>query len=610
MSRGACPRVNCCGLLWSVVALLFGAHVCHVHAYSCHEVRTAFQLRSVGPVNRVPEAPGVDVDLLLCKHPGLSCCTRKMEESYLIAVKRETLHNIQSYSYELEHLFSGHADAFQDMFQYLLSFSQGHLSSLLEGTYPTLSRHALPHVNQLFSSLSRHLRGANVSVEAAVHQFFNNLFPLVYTQLINPGLDRELVWREMGDCLRMIRQDVNPFGPHPAVMAQELAGALGAGKHLGLALAEGLEVLNATEHIILSKECVKALVRMVYCSHCRGLTLIKPCDGFCLNVMRGCLASVSELDQPWRRYTTLLEQLTHAMANQHSMELALLGVRTHVSEALLYAQLHGPVITPTVDKVCGLSVREHSGIKPTHSEVTTSSMNLSTAAPSASQPLSEQSLAKLAHLRSSLPLKPSKNNKHDLRTLSREFLTYMRRYRPFFVVLPELLCERENGIGDSTCWSGDDVVESYTRRVVGNGLPAQRQNPEVKVRTPDPGLSAVKERLDRFCQETHERFPNLGQIEAWDELASGEVEEGSTDCDDEDGCQASGEGPDRTSHPDILSEGKSLGSQPGGDRLYVKPIKPTSVMVIGGSATSLRPRPWIFALLYVALCTLLTLCQL
>lgn len=54
-----------------------------------------------------------DVDLLVCKHQGPSCCTRKMEESYQFAVKRETIHNIHSYSYELEHLLSGHLDAFQ-----------------------------------------------------------------------------------------------------------------------------------------------------------------------------------------------------------------------------------------------------------------------------------------------------------------------------------------------------------------------------------------------------------------------------------------------------------------------------------------------------------------
>lgn len=243
------------------------------------------------------------------------------------------------------------------MFQYLLSFSQGHLSSLLEGTYSSLSHHALPHVNQLFSSLSLYLRGANVSVEATVHQFFDNIFPLVYTRLINPGIDGSVTTgSNTGDCLRMTRQDVNPFGTHPAIMAQELAGALGVGRQLGLALEEGLEVVNATEHPSLSKDCVKSLVKMVFCSHCRGLTLIKPCRDYCLNVMRGCLASVSELDQSWRRYTSLMEQLTLAVAGHHSLELSLLGVRVHVEEALFYAQLHGPLITAMVSMRCSKKI--------------------------------------------------------------------------------------------------------------------------------------------------------------------------------------------------------------------------------------------------------------
>ncbi|XP_008282639.1 glypican-5-like isoform X2 [Stegastes partitus] len=586
MSRGACPRVNSCGSFW-ILSLVVVFAAIGADAYSCHEVRTAFQLRQVGPLHRVPETPGTDVDLLVCKHQGPSCCTRKMEESYQFAVKRETLHNIHSYSYELEHLISGHSDAFQDMFQYLLSFSQGHLSSLLEGSYSSLSRHALPHVNQLFSSLSLYLRGANVSVEAAVHQFFNNIFPLAYTRLINPGIEGSMmVGGDMGDCLRMIRQDVNPFGPHPAVMAQELAGALGAGRQLGLALEEGLEVMNATEHASLSKECVKGLVKMVYCSHCRGLTLIKPCVGYCLNVMRGCLASVSELDQPWRRYTSLLEQLTHAMAGHHSLELALLGVRGHVDEALLYAQLHGPLITATVDKVCGLTTGEPTGMQPTSPEVTTSSVTSSSPLPSAapSRPLPEQWPAQLAHLR-------------------REFLMHLQRYKSFFAALPEMLCEGENVVDDSTCWSGDGVVESYTGRVVGNGLHAQRQNPEVKVRSVDPAVVEVKERLENFNQETQEKFPKLGQMEAWDELGSGETEEGSTtDCDDEDGCQSSGDGQEKNLHTEVSSEGKPIGRQPGGRSPQENPSKPPSVRVIGGSPSASWARPWSLALLLSGLC--------
>ncbi|KAG7524261.1 glypican-5-like isoform X1 [Solea senegalensis] len=609
MSRGICPRVNSCGCFWIFSAVVFAVRVIDVESHSCHEVRTAFQLRQVGPLHRVPETPDTDVDLLICKHQGPSCCTRKMEENYQLAVKRETLHNIHSYSYELEHVISGHLDAFQDMFQYLLSFSQGHLSSLLEGAYPSLSRHALPHVNQLFSSLSLYLRGANVSVEATVHHFFNNLFPLVYTKLINPGIEGGMmVGSETGDCLRMIRQDVNPFGTHPTVMAQELAGALGAGRQLGLALEEGLEVMNATEHISLTKECVKGLVKMVYCSHCRGLTLIKPCVGYCLNVMRGCLASVSELDQSWRRYTSLLEQLTHAMAGHHSLELALLEVRGRVNKALLYAQLHGSIITATVDKVCGLSTEEPTTMQSTSPEVTTSTVTSSSPFPSAapSQPLPEQWLGQLAHLRNSFPLKPSKNNKHSLKTLSRDFLMYLQRYKSFFAALPEMLCEGENMVDDFTCWGGEDVLESYTSRVVGNGLHAQRQNPEVKVRGADPTMAEVKEGLDHFNQETQEKFPKLGQVEVWDELGSGKSEGSSIGCDDEDGCQASGDDQD-TSYIDASSEGRPIARQPGGDGPHVNPSKPPSVKVIGGSPPASWARPWSLALLLAALCMQWTL---
>eukprot|EP00063_Salmo_salar_P020223 XP_013995058.1 PREDICTED: glypican-5-like isoform X2 [Salmo salar] len=549
MFRAICTRVNFC---WIWLAVLFLLKVEDVGAYSCHEVKTAFQVRQIGPLKWVPETPGTDVDLLVCKHQGPSCCTRKMEESYQAAVRRETLQSVRSYSFELKYLISGHATAFQDTFQYLLSFSQGHLSSLLEDTYSPLSREALPHVNALFSSLSLYIHGHNLSLEAAVARFHDNLFPLVYGRLVNPGVGVQGgLSGERGECLRATRQDVNPFGPHPETLAQELGRTLGAGRALSLALAEGTEVMNATEHVSFTKECLRGLTKMQYCSHCRGLTLIKPCVGYCLNVMRGCLASVAELDGPWRRYVAVLEELINAVAGQHSLELALLGVRGHVNEAILHAQLHGPTLTATVDKVCGRSAKEpRTSVRPDPaSEVTTFTVTSSTVPPSdpPSTPPPEQLMGQLAHLR-------------------REFLSYIQRYKSFFAVLPEMLCEGEMVMDDFTCWSGDDVVESYTGRVVGNGLQAQKQNPEVKVRSPNPELAVVKERLERFNQEIQDMLPGLGQSESWGELGSGDTEDGSGDCDDEDGCQGSGTGTVRNSpdgRPEVSSD-KAVGSNPGG----------------------------------------------
>ena len=51
-----------------------------------------------------------------------------------------------------------------------------------------------------------------------------------------------------------------------------------------------------------SNECQKALMRMSYCPHCKGLPYVKPCYHLCLNVMKGCLASQAELDAEWNNY--------------------------------------------------------------------------------------------------------------------------------------------------------------------------------------------------------------------------------------------------------------------------------------------------------------------
>ncbi|XP_016419766.1 glypican-5 isoform X2 [Sinocyclocheilus rhinocerous] len=540
------PRVN---VNWIITVLAVElATLSAAHAHSCHEVKTAFQVRQIGQLKWVPETPAIDVDLSICKHAGPSCCTRRMEESYRAAVLRDTTQNIRSYSFELKYLISEHAAAFQDTFQSLITFSHNHLTSLFETTYSSLMSSISPHIVCLFTDLSRFLQGTgNVSVEAAVHCFFDSLFPLVHTRIVNPGLAGSIGEdssdaNQLGDCLRMTRQDVNPFGPHPKAMADTLASALRAGRVLSLALGVGLEVMNITDTAELSKECSRALVRMHYCSHCRGLTLIRACSGYCLNVMRGCLASLSELHNPWRQYVNVLQDLTHIVTGAHNLELALLGIRGQVEEAVLYAQLHGPRLTATVDKVCGHSSNASSTTVRTFppTSVTPPPANSSQDVPGVDK------IGMLAHLHSSLPLKTSKSDRgRTLKKVAREFTGYISRYKSFFSILPETLCEGEMGVDELTCWSGDDVVKSYTARVVGNGVRAQSQNPEVRVRGADPVLMDVKNKLELFNTEIQEIMPGVGHRESWDETGSGES---SGECDDEDGCEGSGESVASPSH--------------------------------------------------------------
>ncbi|XP_043926040.1 glypican-5 isoform X2 [Protopterus annectens] len=525
--------------LWMLLFLLHAFAINGYKSPSCHEVKTAFQLRQIGPLKWVPDVPTTESDMKICLQKGLTCCTKKMEDSYQGAVQREILQTIQSFSFELKYVIVGHNTALQEAFEALIRIAANHTDSLFETVYRNMAQDVTETVKELFTDISLYILGSDVTVEGAITRFLDSLFPVVYSRVINPGIAR--LSEEYIECLRMTRQDVNPFGQYSKQLVTELSKSLQASRLLSMALNLGVEVINTTEHVTFTKECSKALVRMQYCSHCHGLTLIRPCVGYCLNVMRGCLASVAELDAHWREYILMLEELTNNMAGSHDLELALLGIRSTVNEAILNAQLNGPQLTSTVDKVCG---------QPEIKEVSPSPENMI----AAEDPV---------HV-----TKPPMTGKAaSLTQKKRELMNYMRGYKTFFASLAERLCDGDLVVRDSsTCWNGEDVVESYTRRVVGNGLKAQADNPEMRVRGWDPTITQINEKLQQSNQMLEGK--KKAKPEKWTntEVGSGDGlldMETSGDCDDEDGCQGSGShGIDKnrpiyeTTGNEIYTEGK------------------------------------------------------
>ncbi|XP_060623921.2 glypican-5-like isoform X3 [Anolis sagrei] len=557
MAGDRSPGVFCCWRrfgLWLLVAAAGLSGVSGLKNPSCHEVRTAFQIRQIGPLKLVPDVPTTaDSNLQICQQRAPTCCTKKMEESYQAAVRRERMENIQTLNFELKYMIVGHITAFQAAFESLLRFAENHTTSLFDTVYRSMSKEAVEPVKELFTDISLYLLGAQTRVERAFFRFFDSLFPLVYSRLINPGIMD--LSEEYTECLRLTRQDVNPFGRYSKEVVTELAKSLRANRVFSQALGMGTEVLNATEHVTLTKECTRALVKMQYCPHCQGLTLIRPCEGYCLNVMRGCFASVSELDIPWREYIYTLEHLSNEMAGAHDLELALLGIRYSINEAILHAQLNGPQLSATVDKVCGQP--EEKSVKPLPDNIV-----------QAKEIIESPSLT-MTH-------SASLSNKR------REFITYMKRSRTLYASLTERLCDGDLVMKDSsTCWNGEDVVESYTNRVVTNGLKAQIDNPELKVKGLDPHISSLIDKLQHFNQlateRTHLKSERWSTREGGSGKGMNEGVESSGDCDDEDGCQGSG---DKTYTKDIL------GANPGdrnGSTTTVKKMDDTATVIIKSS---------------------------
>ncbi|XP_077440446.1 glypican-5-like isoform X3 [Vanacampus margaritifer] len=540
MFRAVLQNVDLFWVIFFYLAFTLGCRSAHTD--SCHEVKTVYVMRQIGQVEMVPDSPQTDDSLRVCVHSGPGCCTSKMEDSYMAAVRSETQQKMRSYSFELKYLITGHSKAYEDTFNSLVSFTSNLTSTLFDSAYSNLASDCRPHVLQLFNVINRHLSGdPNSSLEHAVGSFFNDLFPLVYRRLLNPGIGHTSPQSFSSssspsheDCLRMTRQDVG----------------------------------------------------------------------------------ISELAAPWKSLVILLQRLAATLAtssNHNSMELALLAVRNHVNDAILHAQLHGPRITAIVQKVCGSQADGPVMISghPNTSHVTTPTARM-TQRPSKRVSMTSLSMGYGAYAslqlpsQRSFPLKASRGDKsRSLKKLSRDFEGSIQRYELFFSELPEMLCENEMEVEQHTCWSGQDVVESYAGRVVGSTLKAQRDNPEMTVRNTDPVLKAAKQKLEQLTQEVlvelgwaHEATRKGDEEDG----GSAETDRGSGDnCDDEDGCEASG------INTDDLSSGHSPVTK---DRTPLLPphhripprLNSPSLVPVTGSASMLTLK-----LLYLSLATLLLL---
>ncbi|KAK4832346.1 hypothetical protein QYF61_021875 [Mycteria americana] len=228
-------------------------------------------------------------------------------------------------------------------FETLIRLAENYTSTLFCNAYRNMAAEATARVQEFFTDVGLFIFGTDVSTEEFVNRFFDTLFPVVYNHVINPGLTD--ISLEYAECLRMARRDIRPFGNVPKKAIGQMGRSLLPSRTFLQALNLGIEVINTTDHLHFSKDCSRALLRMQYCPHCQGLTLSKPCMGYCLNVIRGCLANMAEVDLHWRGYIQSLEELSSAMSGTYDIEHVLLNFHSLVNDALVQARINGPELS-------------------------------------------------------------------------------------------------------------------------------------------------------------------------------------------------------------------------------------------------------------------------
>ncbi|GAB5566420.1 glypican-5 isoform X2 [Prionailurus iriomotensis] len=546
-------RAGCCCLL--LLALVGSTRSEGVQ--SCEEVRKLFQWRLVGAVKGLPDSPRAGPDLQVCISKKPTCCTRKMEERYQTAARQDMQEVLQSSSSTLKFLISRNAAAFQETLENLIRQAENYTSIFFCNSYRNMALEATASVQEFFTDVGLYLFGADVHPEEFVNRFFDGLFPLVYNHLISPGVTDSSL--EYSECIRMARRDVSPFGNIPQRVMGQMGRSLLPSRTFLQALNLGIEVINTTDHLHFSRECSRAVLRMQYCPHCQGLTLSKPCMGYCLNVMRGCLAHMAELNPHWHAYIRSLGELSDAMHGTYDIEHVLLNFHLLVNDAVMQAHLDAQKLSEQISKICGRPIRTPTQSPRCSFEGSKEKHGMKISPRNGEETLANRrkNLLNLKHIlipefrntntcskSYTVTEDASKNSLYQTYIVHRvEFINSLRLYRTFYGGLADELCVNELAAADGLpCWDGEHIVKSYTQRVVGNGIKAQSGNPEVKVRGTDPVINQIIDKLKHVIQLLQGRSPKPNKWELQMGSGGGMAEQVSGECDDEDGCGGSGSG--------------------------------------------------------------------
>ncbi|KFM75525.1 Glypican-5, partial [Stegodyphus mimosarum] len=533
----------------SLGSVIFACVLCGAAALengtSCADVRQVFVMKGIGQAQLVPDMRTKGEELELCPS-AQTCCSKSMEDQYQEAVKKDFKNMLQGAGSYLKTLITTSATKFRDTFLEMVQVSENSTNALFTDGYPSWELQARVPLGQLFADLLAYMNGQDVDLEERVASFFDSLFPLAYYHSVNSNQkDFSDTYKE---CLRDGQVEIRPFGDLPEKIASQISSSFEAARTFLEALQLGVEVINTTEHMDFGPECRKAFVRLIYCPHCQGLVYAKPCAGMCFNVVRGCLASVSELDASWSEYVSALERLTSGMVGIYNIEQVLSELDKNIFDTVTYVTANSAEVTKRVKQKCGPPRRVSREVPP------------ATAAPTQSEPSS---------------LRPMSDT--SLYMMLQNFVHKVAESKDFYSNLADRLCSDGNFVpkGDLHCWNGEGLAE-YTKTIAGIGVSTQKYNPEMKApRVRDVTVNTLVDKLQHVKQILSSRVTSVPQSD------SSVLGEGSGSgawwptSDDEDYAGASGSGDfqkeDKTDLHFVRSDGDTTPNA-AGDRSRIPVI--------------------------------------
>lgn len=479
-----------------------------------------------------------------------SCCTPEMEMMF----RTQASHDIETFlksSGALSKSSLSSSILFYDgYFTSILQESKGNTINNLKPLFKFSNEEWQKVVKGLYIDLMDSVTN-NVDITKSIQIFFSEIFPYVYMTAIGNDRTHESEMK-YSNCLKQVflEAEFKPYENKPSKLAKHLDASLHGIRTYLQALRLAVDVIDTVEKLPFNKQCGNALTRLTYCAECAGHMSVKPCSGFCFNVLRGCLIEVLGLDNFYAEFINSLHRIAIKIHEHLSFESVLRLLPSELNDALQHAIRTANFYSEQVHDRCGEPRMKLSDAA--HSQKTEQQ------AGSSSSVLSES------------------NTIDSLNRQLTKIVNSMVNLRGLFAHLGDNICKNNLAADvNDLCWNGTAVAK-YTRYIAHNNVNEQmNQNPEVQnsrdhVQSQSSEVVSLKQKLSSMIKElNHFDKSHL------------EMQNDAPPTDDEDASSASGND----------YEGSTSAVDPDGEMSAVTSESPTTTNdIVFSSSSTHSPR--------------------
>ncbi|XP_028283330.1 glypican-1b [Parambassis ranga] len=440
-------------------------------ARSCSDIRQFYGVKGFS-LEGVPQSEISGEHLRICPQ-GYTCCTSDMEDNLAMLGRRDLEGQLKELGRSMQVSLTGHYKAFDGYFLELLNRSAINLQDSFTSTWGSLYTQNSQIFSDLYTDLTRYYRGSNVNLEEVLNEFWSRLLEKLFYQ----ANKQYFIGEDYLECVSKHIETIDPFGSTPRLMKIVVTQTFVAARSYVQGLVVGGEVIRKVSQVPLSQECMRAMMRMTYCPHCRGMASAKPCANYCSNVLKGCLANQADLNPEWRHLADTLMQVADRFGSQSTVENVVLSMPLRISEAMGNMIDNIDTINSKLFQACG-NLREGG----------TSSTGLG-------ETLNRGKIT----VEDKLGGTSSKMKKMMSDVTSR-----LQDLKSYWVFLPSFVCQNRvsSEIGaEDKCWNGMSRAR-YLPEVMGDGLASQINNPEVEIDITKPDMT-IRQQIMQLKIMTH-----------------------------------------------------------------------------------------------------------